>query len=405
MNSEYKYNNFLLRSFPAIFSEVNPIFNFRNCSFKCEKSKEKTGRVVCFKELGIQHSFTLENTFYGRERLETDSDDIDLHMSVNDFKQIGKDLMNSLAYYQNEEFINELETEASKHLLTNVKVQKLQSNSLVDLTANAIKLDNDEPYKDSNVENFVEVESEFMPIFTKVNESMARKIKYTDDIKDNDSSSEDFSSDCEDEETNLLHGKIKLCEPKDDESDTKEFVHKSDTHHSENAIDVKHMYKKYKDKSIWHSSKFKRYSKVNNEYSFQNKHNFVSKLSNRSSIRINKSKGLDYKDIGPSKTPVRRQTVAIPSIQYPHQFPPSYHNEYENPPSNFNKSVSINGTITKEYFNDINQPYENISKTNFRIISDKIKHNSGGVSTSFSDKIKHNSGGPSTCFSDQKDKL
>jgi hypothetical protein len=87
-----KYKNFLLRTLPAIFSNISDIFKFDKCSFKCEKTKDKTGRIVCFKELGIMHSFTQETTYYGRERETGDPENSDLHMSVADFKQIGVDL-------------------------------------------------------------------------------------------------------------------------------------------------------------------------------------------------------------------------------------------------------------------------------------------------------------------------
>lgn len=45
-----------------------------------------------FKEIGIRHSFTLESTFFGRERTDDDPPDTDLHMHVPDFKLVGEDL-------------------------------------------------------------------------------------------------------------------------------------------------------------------------------------------------------------------------------------------------------------------------------------------------------------------------
>lgn len=114
MNTESKYNNFLLRAFPAVFSHLNSDFKFSNWSFKWEKTKEKTGRIVCFKELGITHSFTQETSFYGRERKEEDLEDTDLHMGVEDFKQLGVDLVKAIAFYQDDDFVTSLETEASK---------------------------------------------------------------------------------------------------------------------------------------------------------------------------------------------------------------------------------------------------------------------------------------------------
>ena len=45
-----------------------------------------------FKELGIRHSFTLESTFYGRDKTDDDPENIDLHMHIPDFKRVGGDL-------------------------------------------------------------------------------------------------------------------------------------------------------------------------------------------------------------------------------------------------------------------------------------------------------------------------
>ena len=104
-------DNFMLRVFPSVFESLNKVFKFKQCSFRLEKSKEKTGRIVCFKELGIMYSFTQETSFYGREREEGDPDDIDLHMSIEDFKSIGRDILRTLSYFDNPEFISNLESE------------------------------------------------------------------------------------------------------------------------------------------------------------------------------------------------------------------------------------------------------------------------------------------------------
>jgi len=43
----------------------NPVYSFTGCSFRIEKAKESTGRVVVFREFNIMNSFTLECSFYG----------------------------------------------------------------------------------------------------------------------------------------------------------------------------------------------------------------------------------------------------------------------------------------------------------------------------------------------------
>jgi hypothetical protein len=74
--------------------------------------------------------------------VETDPDDIDLHMSVDDFKDVGKGLIHSLAYYESEQFLTELEAEASQLLVANIRANELHSSSILNLNINSIKLDN-----------------------------------------------------------------------------------------------------------------------------------------------------------------------------------------------------------------------------------------------------------------------
>lgn len=81
--------NAWIRLFPSLLSQKNNWFNFKDCSFKWEKAKEETARIVWFKEIDIRHSFTLEWSFYGREKIE--GEEWDLHMEVPDFKQLGED--------------------------------------------------------------------------------------------------------------------------------------------------------------------------------------------------------------------------------------------------------------------------------------------------------------------------
>jgi hypothetical protein len=113
-NNKY-CENINLKAFPAILSDKNEFFNYKGWSFNCEKSKEKTGRIVWFKELGIKHSFTQESTFYGRDRNESDTEDTDLHMTVSDFMQLGVDLAKTLSYYNNFAFWQQIITETKNY--------------------------------------------------------------------------------------------------------------------------------------------------------------------------------------------------------------------------------------------------------------------------------------------------
>jgi hypothetical protein len=54
-----------LRIIPLLCCHKNPVFSFSGCSFRIEKCKESTGRVVVFREFSIMNSFTLECSFHG----------------------------------------------------------------------------------------------------------------------------------------------------------------------------------------------------------------------------------------------------------------------------------------------------------------------------------------------------
>ena len=54
--------------FPKILSDTAPdLFSMVESSFKVQKSKESTVRVVCWRELGLTNSYTLEATFAGAD--------------------------------------------------------------------------------------------------------------------------------------------------------------------------------------------------------------------------------------------------------------------------------------------------------------------------------------------------
>ena len=56
--------NASLRIIPYLLSQVNPLFRIRDTTFTMEPYKSSSARQVCFVELGIPNSFTLENSFF-----------------------------------------------------------------------------------------------------------------------------------------------------------------------------------------------------------------------------------------------------------------------------------------------------------------------------------------------------
>ncbi|CAI2360052.1 unnamed protein product [Moneuplotes crassus] len=206
--NESRYNNFLLRIFPAIFSHINPVFQFEKCNFKCEKAKERTGRIVCFKELGINHSFTQETTFYGRDGDKDANLEEDLHMSITDFKILGADLAKTISFYLNPQFCVNLQNESLKLKIDHRRNVINPGSLLADVSTNAAKLDNLEsrPQTSYEVTNKETVIPEgHHQIFVKVMQSL--NISY--EKPEEDSDNETFSSSSEDEDADLIHDQLK----------------------------------------------------------------------------------------------------------------------------------------------------------------------------------------------------
>ena len=89
-------DNFILRSLPAYFDSISKYFSIEDCNFKNEKAKEKTGRIVCFKEFKIRYSFTLEWSYFGY--LDEDGEEGTVHMETQDFEKLGEDLAKSFVF-------------------------------------------------------------------------------------------------------------------------------------------------------------------------------------------------------------------------------------------------------------------------------------------------------------------
>ncbi|KAM6435884.1 cytosolic carboxypeptidase 3 isoform 1-T2 [Liasis olivaceus] len=88
----------LQRIFPFIMSKNCPDkFSFQDCSFKMQKGKEGTGRVVMWK-MGINNSYTLEVTFCGSKLGNNHA----THFSTKDLESIGCNFCDSLLDLCNE---------------------------------------------------------------------------------------------------------------------------------------------------------------------------------------------------------------------------------------------------------------------------------------------------------------
>ena len=81
---------------PLMLSTANRLVSWSDCHFHMDKSKEATARAVVCTELGILHSYTIEASFYGPEHSEAfEPSRPDLHMSLQDYEQVGASLIRS----------------------------------------------------------------------------------------------------------------------------------------------------------------------------------------------------------------------------------------------------------------------------------------------------------------------
>ncbi|XP_057364201.1 LOW QUALITY PROTEIN: cytosolic carboxypeptidase 2 [Manis pentadactyla] len=78
--------------FPLMLSKNAPDkFSFRSCSFKVQRCKEGTGRVVMWR-MGILNSYTMESTFGG----STLGNKRDMHFTTEDLKSLGHHVCDTL---------------------------------------------------------------------------------------------------------------------------------------------------------------------------------------------------------------------------------------------------------------------------------------------------------------------
>ena len=89
----------LIKILPFLLSKKNKNFSFRKSIFRVGKDKTSTGRAVCFQDLKILNSYTMEASFFGPscksffENKDPEPDDInfDKHFEVFHYEKIGKD--------------------------------------------------------------------------------------------------------------------------------------------------------------------------------------------------------------------------------------------------------------------------------------------------------------------------
>eukprot|EP01022_Parablepharisma_sp_SALTPOND_P018752 TRINITY_DN310_c0_g2_i1.p1 TRINITY_DN310_c0_g2~~TRINITY_DN310_c0_g2_i1.p1 ORF type:complete len:1282 (-),score=157.74 TRINITY_DN310_c0_g2_i1:3773-7618(-) len=83
-----------VRLLPRIIATKTPMFSYNDCKFRVEGSKQRTARVVVWKEFGVTNSFTLESSFFGYLR----GDEV-AQFEPKDYRDLGQAFLESLAEY------------------------------------------------------------------------------------------------------------------------------------------------------------------------------------------------------------------------------------------------------------------------------------------------------------------
>lgn len=84
-----------MRVLPKLMSEEDEMFRFFSCKFRVQRSKEKTARVVIWRQFNVMNCFTLEASFHGFFNKNRETKDF----MTSHFCQVGKMLANSLHEY------------------------------------------------------------------------------------------------------------------------------------------------------------------------------------------------------------------------------------------------------------------------------------------------------------------
>jgi len=81
-----------VRLLPHFLSLRTPMFRYYGCRFSNKRSKEKTARVVMWREFGVTLCYTLETSFFGyRDRNRENH-----AFGISHFKKIGAAVGNSI---------------------------------------------------------------------------------------------------------------------------------------------------------------------------------------------------------------------------------------------------------------------------------------------------------------------
>lgn len=172
-----KSDSLACQIFPYMLSKLNNTFNYKQCSFKMQKSKQGTARIHLFNELSIPNIFTMEASFSGTSLGVNQT-----HFNTNILTEIGKDLCRTiLSYHFNYE-----------------------KNKNVDLYSNNLSIANETSEKKTNPKYLNFNRDNIINDLTEL-ENQAKNIKKEEEVKDKENNNiiEDAESEGSDSEPSM----------------------------------------------------------------------------------------------------------------------------------------------------------------------------------------------------------
>uniref|UniRef100_A0A8C2HAD7 Cytosolic carboxypeptidase 1 n=1 Tax=Cyprinus carpio TaxID=7962 RepID=A0A8C2HAD7_CYPCA len=128
------------RTLPKLLSQMAPAFSLSSCSFVVERSKEATARVVVWREIGVQRSYTMESTLCGCDQGKYKG----LQIGTSELEEMGAQFC--LALLRLKRFTSPLERHNHNSHLLDMETDLIETRNIPNITSpTTYVLEEDEP--------------------------------------------------------------------------------------------------------------------------------------------------------------------------------------------------------------------------------------------------------------------
>uniref|UniRef100_A0A8C1YVF1 Cytosolic carboxypeptidase 1 n=1 Tax=Cyprinus carpio TaxID=7962 RepID=A0A8C1YVF1_CYPCA len=146
------------RTLPKLLSQMAPAFSLSSCSFVVERSKEATARVVVWREIGVQRSYTMESTLCGCDQGKYKG----LQIGTSELEEMGAQFC--LALLRLKRFTSPLELHNHNSHLLDMETDLIETRSIPNITSpTTYVLEEDEPATKEEVDYSAESNDEIDP--------------------------------------------------------------------------------------------------------------------------------------------------------------------------------------------------------------------------------------------------